>query len=287
MKRKKLNKNYQLYKAASSLVPSQKERGLGVRLLLLTCLMFTINIITAQTNIPTTTTGPASATAKALPSYNPAPAPSYLRTLVPVMPTTDSARVTINAWADTVNITTQYFDSLSRPLQTVIKQASPSKNDYVAPATYDEFGRKGISYLPYTQTTGSNNNGKFKTTQFVYDSSFYKSYFSNEAINYGQTTFDATPMGRVLKTTAPGNSWTGANVGISNTWRANAISDSVRLWTIAISTEDDVPATSSMYAAGSLSVTQTTDERGIKMIVYKDELGRTILTKQQVSASPT
>ena len=42
-----------------------------------------------------------------------------------------------------------------------------------------------------------------------------------------------------------------------------------------------------MYAAGSLSVTQTTDERGIKMITYKDELGRTILTKQQVSASPT
>jgi len=134
------------------------------QILFLIFFLATAGYVTAQSNIPTTTTGPASATAKALPTYNPTPAASYLRTLVPVMPTTDSARVTINAWADTVNITTQYFDSLSRPLQTVVKQASPSKNDYVSPANFDEFGRVVTSYLPYSQTTGSNNNGKFKTT---------------------------------------------------------------------------------------------------------------------------
>jgi hypothetical protein len=267
---------------------------LGVRLLLmprrqslLTWLLISISGSVFAQNLPTTITAPASATAKALPSYNPTPSGNYLRTLIPVMPTTDSARVTISAWADTVNITTQYFDSLSRPLQTVSKQASPSKNDYVSPNTYDEFGRMINAYLPYSQTTGNNNNGKFKATQFTYDSTFYKTNFPNEAINYSQAMYDASPLQRVVKTTAPGNSWTGANVGISNTWRANATTDSVRLWTIAISTEDDVPATTSTYTAGSLFVTETTDERGVKTVTYKDELGRTILTKQQVSASPT
>ena len=257
------------------------------QILLLIFFQAVVTYLAAQTNIPTTTTGPASATPKALPSYNPIPSVNYLRTLVPVMPTTDSARVTINAWADSVITTTEYFDMLTRPLQTIIKQASPSKNDYVAPATYDEFGRTGVSYLPYPQSTGNNNDGRIKPTPFTYDSTFYKSNFSNESINYGLVTYDATPMERVLKTTAPGNSWTGANVGTSNTWSANVASDSIRLWTIAISTEDDVPSTSSMYAAGSLLVTQTTDEHGIKMIAYKDELGRTILTKQQASSSPT
>jgi len=253
---------------------------------LLLLLQITVSHIEAQ-NVPTTVTDPASATAKALPVYNPTPSANYLRTLIPVMPTTDSARATSNAWADTVNVTTQYFDSLSRPLQTIIKQASPSKNDYVSPITYDEFGRVVNSYLPYVQTTGNNNDGHFKANQFATDSSFYKTNFPSEQINYSQATYDATPLKRMLKTTAPGNSWTGAGVGISNTWRANAATDSVRLWTIAISTEDDVPVTTTMYAAGSLSIQETTDERGVKTVVYKDELGRTVLSKQQIAASPT
>ncbi len=241
----------------------------------------------AQSNIPTTATGPSSATPKALPSYNVKPASNYLRVLVPVMPTTDSSRVTISAAADSVNIYTKFVDSLGRPLQSVIKQASPAKNDYVAPNTYDEFGRQVTSYLPFVQQTSNTNDGKFKLNQFVNDSSFYKANFSNESINYGQTTFDGSPLQRVTKQTAPGNSWTGAGVGISAAYRANATSDSVRLWTIAISSENDIPTTSATYSAGSLAVQEVTDERGVKTVTYTDELGRTILTKQQVSASPT
>ncbi len=257
------------------------------QLLLVIFFQLVIRYLAAQTNIPTTAMGPASATPKALPAYNPTPAANYLRTLTPVMPTTDSSRITINAWADTVNISTQYIDALNRPLQTVIKQASPLKHDYISPDVYDEFGRVVNAYLPYAQQIGNTNDGKFKTNQFTNDSSFYKAIFPNESINYSQVTYDANPLQRTVKSTAPGNSWTGGNVGISNTWRANAATDSVRLWTIAISTENDVPSTSIAYAAGSLSIQETTDEKGVKIVTYKDEVGRTVLTKQQVSATPT
>ncbi len=265
---------------------SPLERA-GVRFLLSLCtVLATVIAGFAQSNIPTTATGPGSATPKALPSYNETPARDYLRVLVPVMPTKDSSRITINAAADSVNISTSYFDDMGRPLQTVIKQASPLKKDEVVPDAYDEFGRTVTSYLPFVQQTSNTNDGKFKTSQFTGDSSFYKSNFPNESINYGQTVFEPSPLQRVTKQLAPGNSWAGAGVGISATWKANTASDSVRLWTIAISSENDVPATTATYSAGSLAVQQVTDERGVKTVTYVDELGRTILTKQQVSASP-
>ncbi len=255
--------------------------------LLLTCSILFTCFVFAQNNIPVAATAPNTATAKRVPDANIfEPSKYYLRTLTPVMPATDINRVTINAWADSVSITTQYFDLLSRPLETVVKQASPSKKDYVSHSLLDEFGRVSFSYLPFVQQTANTNDGKFKTDAFLNDSAFYKAIYPNEQINYSQTTYDITPLERVVKQTAPGNSWTGAAVGISSSWRANTLADSVRLWSIAITSEDDIPATTAIYQAGSLAVQETIDEKGIKTISYTDEVGRTILTKQQVAALP-
>lgn len=256
------------------------------KLALLSCVLLLAAVVSAQ-NIPTGITAPNSATAKILPGWYGDISRNYKRVLTPVMPTTDSSRVTNNAWADSVLITTQYFDELSRPYQTVIKQASPSKKDYVVPSYYDEFNRPSTQYLPFVQQTGNTDDGKYKTGQFINDSAFYKSVFPNEQVIYGETTYDVSPVQRVLKTTAVGNSWTGAGRGISYNQRANKASDSVRLWMIGITSEDDVPTTTSTYSVGSLLVNEIIDERGVKAITYTDELGRTVLAKTQVAASPT
>ena len=247
-------------------------------------------IVKAQTNIPTSATGPSSANPKRLPTYYLEYNKYYLRTLTPVMPTTDSSQVTINALIDNVQATTQYNDYLGRPLQSVIKQASPSRKDYVAPYYFDEFNQNPIHYPTYVQQTDSVNsssNGKFKVSDFINDSLFYKSLFPNEQIFYSQTNYDASPLGRVVKQLAQGNSWGGASVGVSYSTRANTTADSVRLWTIPITGEDDVPTTSSTYQAGSLFIKQVVDEKGVKALVYVDELGRRIMTKTQLATSPT
>jgi RHS repeat-associated protein len=256
------------------------------KLTLLSCVLFLFAVVSAQ-DVPTGVTVPNSATAKLLPFWYPDISRNYQRVLTPVMPTTDSSRVTINAWADSVLITTQYFDEVSRPYQTVIKQASPSKKDYVVPSYFDEFNRPSLGYLPFVQQTSNINDGKYKLSQFINDSSFYKSAFPNEQIIYNQTTYEISPLQRVLKTTAEGNSWTGAGRGISYSQRANTVSDSVRLWAVAITGEDDVPTTTATYSAGSLLVNEVMDERGVKAVTYTDELGRTVLTKTQVASSPS
>ncbi len=72
---------------------------------------------------------------------------------------------------------TQYLDGLGRPLQTVMRKASPgvSPKDMVMPVTYDAFGREVNKYLPYVQATGSNtSDGNFKLNPFGDQDNFYK-----------------------------------------------------------------------------------------------------------------
>jgi RHS repeat-associated protein len=251
------------------------------RLLFMCCFLLSIVFTEAQSNIPTTTIAPPAATARALP-FTPSPATQYFRTLMPVMAITDTAKVRFAAPADSMAITTQYADGLGRPLETVVKQGSPLKKDYVSASTYDDLGRQSVTYLPYVATT---NNGLFTQNPFKADSIFYKNNFPDEQINYGVNTYDGSPLNRIVKSTAPGNSWTGAGVGMSYSVRANKTADSVRLWTINITGENDIPSTTQSYSAGSLIVEEATNESGIKTVVYKDELGRIVLSKQQISTT--
>ena len=255
-------------------------------LLVLCCVQMLFAVVTSAQNTPNGATGPASAVAKSVPKYYPASSSNYQRVFSVIKPTTDSSIININGVPEDMQITTQYLDEMGRPLQSVIKQASPSKKDYIQPVSVSDLGVVNMQFLPYAAQTGNTNDGKFKTSPLSADSTFYKSQFSNEQIYYGQQLFDASPLNRVIKQLAPGNSWGGSNKGIGSSTRTNTTADSVRLWTIAISSEDDVPTTTSIYQAGTLMVQEVTDERGMKVVKYIDQLGRTILTKTQLLASP-
>ena len=258
------------------------------RFLLFFCLsLLSWNISFGQANIPTNAAGPAGATALPFPNYMPDASRYYLRTLAPKMPTLDSSHVNINSAVDSVITVTQYYDNVNRPLQEVFKQASASKKDFVVPSCFDEFDRTPIRYLPYVAQSGNYNDGRLKGFMFQADSVFNSAQYLNDKIYYSKTNYDASPLEIVTKETAPGNSWTGANVGPAYSYRANSASDSVRLWTIAIVSEDDVPATTAVYQSGSLSVRVSSDENGMQSVTYIDELGRKVLTKKQVAGSPS
>lgn len=241
----------------------------------------------AQTNKPTTATGPGTVTPLRLPTYGPNVSFYYQRTFSPSFAIQDTGSVNMSMPVEMVKVSTRYYDELGRPIETVARQVSAAKSDLVAPLWYDEFGRPSIQYMPYTQQTGNINDGLYKNGMLAADSAFYKSQFVNEQVYYGQQQFDGSPLNIPTKTMAPGNSWSGSGRGVSFSQRANTTADSVRLWTIAISSEDDVPATTQTYAAGSLMVQQITDEKGNKSVTYTDENGKTILTKVQLSTSPT
>lgn len=240
-----------------------------------------------------------------LPTATPAATPpayintniNYIRTWEPSMPTADPAVVSSGSrTVSEVKQTTQYFDGLGRPLQTVSKGTSAGGKDVVAPVVYDEFGREQFKYLPYAAQTA--NDGKFKTNPFTDQKAFYQNSSlmpgtAGESIYYGRTDYEASPLNRVLKTYAPGNSWAkndpstverGGNHPVQSQYQVNAIADSVRIWTLAAG--GIIPASSSIYGAGQLYKNVVIDEATNQVVEYKDKEGRVVMKKVQLSVSP-
>ena len=177
-----------------------------------------------------------------------------------------------------VHQSTEYFDGLGRSIQSVSMHATPLGRDMIATTFYDPFGRVVQQYLPYTD---GGTTGGFRMDAATQQPSFYNTLFnSTEGYYYSNTIYEPSPLNRVVKTTAPGNSWTGNNTGVNSFTRTNDIYDSVRIWNIGYD-EDDLPTSTTVYNPGTLYVNETTDENGNEVVEYKDLQGNVILKKVQ------
>jgi RHS repeat-associated protein len=221
---------------------------------------------------------------------------NYVRTWDAKAPQTEASKILVTASIDSFIMTTQYMDGLGRPVQTVIKQITPSGKDMVTSSVYDEFGREQFKYLPFAaNNTGGNasiSDGLFKLNPFQQQAAFYDN--SNglspikgqgETYFYSKTAFEPSPLNRVTNAYAPGNSWVGNSVGVGQQYLINTASDSVRIW-LAGSNPSDVPTTSATYNAGQLYKNVTNDEISKQVIEYKDKEGKVILKKVQLSNNP-
>jgi RHS repeat-associated protein len=176
---------------------------------------------------------------------------------------------------------TQYFDGLGRPIQTVGKQVTPAGNDLVSMTVYDPDGRETQKFLPYVS---GYNDGLYKTTAVADENTFNNRQFPGEQYYYGQVTMEASPLNRVQQTDAPGLNWVGANRGVGTQYLLNSAADSVHIWLIGF-TSGSLPTDGGSYAAGELTKTTTTDEQGNQSIEYKDNEGHVVLKKVQFTSS--
>ncbi|WP_343898901.1 DUF6443 domain-containing protein, partial [Chitinophaga japonensis] len=212
----------------------------------------------------------------------------------PSMPTSDPAVVTATTrTVQEVKQATQYFDGLGRPLQTVSKAITPGGKDLVAPVVYDAYGREQYQYLPYAPQTAG--DGKFKTDPFNAQRTFYQTGTlvpgaAGESIYYSQAEYEASPLNRVLKTYAPGNTWAkndpdgvekGGNKFIEQQYLVNTAADGVRIWNMPASSS--IPTSTSAYAAGQLYKNVTKDERGLRVVEFKDKEGRVVLKQVELT----
>jgi len=193
---------------------------------------------------------------------------------------TVAAAKALTSTADAKQVTA-YFDDLGRPIQTVAKQASPLQKDLITGVVnYDLLGRAVQQYLPYSDAA---TVGDFKTDAATQQPAFYNSLYSNtESFYYANTVYEKSPLNRVLQQTAPGKSFTGNTTGARTDYSFNALTDSVRIWTIG-NNAPDAPVTTASYAAAALVLVVTTDEHESKIMEYKDMEGKTILKKVQIS----
>lgn len=178
--------------------------------------------------------------------------------------------------------TTQYFDGLEKPVQTVAMQQTPLQKDLVSVNVYDIEGRELAKYLPYASTT---TDGNSKANPLTEQNSFNTAQFSGETYYYAQVQPEASPLGRVQLNMGPGLSWTGGSRGTAMQYLTNTATEGVRIWYIAAAA-GSLPTTTTTYGDAQLIKTVVLDEQKNKVIEYKDKEGHVILKKVQLAASP-
>ncbi|WP_173002957.1 DUF6443 domain-containing protein [Chitinophaga sp. SYP-B3965] len=221
---------------------------------------------------------------------------SYVRVWEPSMPAADTTVVRASTSVAEVKQTTQYVDGLGRPLQTVSRGTGGNRKDIVTPVVYDVFGREQFKYLPYADQGTS--NGIFKTNPFANQEGFYGSDLlspgtNGEAVFYSRQDFEASPLNRPLSTFVQGNSWAkndpatierGGHKPVQQQYLVNAATDTVRKWNI--SSDSNIPVSTSAYAAGELYKNVIVNEQGNQVVEYTDKEDKVILKKVQLGDSP-
>jgi len=253
-------------------------------------LLLVLSITAEAQNMPGGLPRPAAVPA-VLPSPYTNTSINFVRTWEPAMPTSDTNAVTAaSRTVAEVRQSTQYFDGLGRPLQNVNKGMSPSGKDVVSPFVYDAYGREQLKYLPYVSPV---SDGKFKTDPFAAQRSFYRDAsmagdVGADSIYYAQTDYEPSPLNRVLKSYAPGNSWakTGGNHPLQQQYQVNTTADSVRIWSFTGNSTIPASIGGQVYVAGALYKNVTIGEDSVTSIEYKDKEGHVVLKKVQLSDTP-
>ncbi|MFT3945676.1 MAG: DUF6443 domain-containing protein [Agriterribacter sp.] len=265
---------------------------------LLSCLLICILHISVQAQQPLPTAYPGSTLV------------NYIRTWAAKAPEQNANTLMTRGLRD-VQQTTQYFDGLGRPLQTVIKQGSYASGgtptDMISPVIYDAFGREQYKYLPFasTATDGTQNDGNFKLDPFAQQVAFYNTRLSGQTGEtnigtngenwaYSKTNYEPSPLNRVDNTYAPGAGWVGSegagtealkkNVRIK--YYTNTPTDDVKIWKVDNGADLGLWGSYTVigaYAAGTLYKTITIDENDKQVIEFKDKEGRVILKKVQLN----
>jgi RHS repeat-associated protein len=236
-------------------------------------------------SIPDTSTAiPTTEPLVVMPSYNgtaSATNMNFIRTrglLKPGVENESAANSLINT--QDVSQVTVYLDGLGRNVQTVSKQATPAGKDFVATDFYDAYGRESVSFLPYPDNAA---DGNFKLAPSLAQKSFYDVNFNNqENYYYNKTIYDGSPLDNIKQSINAGKSWQGNARGRRTLSRTNRSSEDVRKWDIGYE-ETDVPISIGTYDAGTLQVTELTNEENSKTLEYVDRYGRMVLKKIQFS----
>lgn len=216
-----------------------------------------------------------------------------------------------NLAAENYAQSTTYYDGLGRPIQSVVTQGSPSGLDIVQPMVYDPFGREVRKYLPFTSQT----NGWYKPNGDIINAAtgdykgiavgFYDGAPGKIAVDnrpFAETTFERSPLARVLKQGTPGEVWqpntdsayTSTDRTVKRSYETNGENEVLR-WTYSYPVSDYSPGlvnagtsgAPAYYSDEELYKNRTKDEQRHEVIEYTDKEGRIVLKRvQAVEGTP-
>lgn len=183
----------------------------------------------------------------------------------------------------------QYFDGLGRQIQSVILGESPTGRDVVQPVIYDEFGREAIKYLPYTRQM---RDGRYVDNALSEQSTFYQTSgtVANDQYPFAKTVFESSPLNRILKQGAPGETWQPnsdpsslEDKTVKHKYETNA-EEEVYHFAYDITTglvDLSNNFNERFYLPNALNANKTLDEHNNEVIEFIDKEGRTVCRKAQ------
>ncbi|AYB33473.1 DUF6443 domain-containing protein [Chryseolinea soli] len=235
---------------------------------------------------------------------------NYVRTETLTTPVTAAAAVVPLSIGNRLE-STEYYDGLGRPMQSVITQGSASK-DIVTPRVYDQFGREALLYLPYksSSTNGDYQVNPVGTTNANYTSSpqyvFYNALGDNivdDQRPFSEIKFDGS-LDRPSKEYRPGKAWAPTSSGGNNKFikrdlfvnvhsvTGSATAEKVICWRVSRTgvITREIPSagvieTGGYYSSNQLTIASTLDEHGNAVREYFNRNGQRVLRKVQVYGS--
>jgi hypothetical protein len=206
------------------------------------------------------------------------------RTWAPNKPFTNEADVISPARTISEVIqTSEYIDGYGRPVQTNVKNMSPTGQDVFDIHIYDANGFETKKYLPFA-SGNSGNNIAGTSLALTIQNAFNQTLYPGETNFYSEVTLENSPLSRTLNSYMPGNSWVGSLKGSSVLNLINTAADNVQIWNIAAA-QGSIPTTTGAYQAGQLYKTIAKDINNLQTIVYKDKEEHVVLKKIQVTAA--
>ena len=181
----------------------------------------------------------------------------------------------------------QYFDGLGRPLQSIAVGQSPTGNDIISHQQYDAFGREPKQFLPFTNTGAT---GALRPDAAALQNDFYSNNVPDFAPAdlsrpFVETTFEASPLNRVLTQRAAGNNSNWSELSyLLNSGTAGELAVKRYVFQESANLTQTIAA-NGYYADGQLTLLKSTDENGKLMLEAKDKEGRVLLKRALVAGS--
>ncbi|MDJ1503567.1 DUF6443 domain-containing protein [Cytophagaceae bacterium BD1B2-1] len=186
-----------------------------------------------------------------------------------------------------------FFDGIVRPIQIIQSQASPAGNDIIQPLAYDVHGREPRKYLSYTHPANCSENRFRPFNPDSYTSTEQYQFYQQQAdiahdiAPYAESIFENSPLNRVEEQGSEGDAWqptdraTPANNKTLKTLTRTNTENEVRQW---IYSSTGSATGNSFYPANTLTVTEATDEHGLKRISYTNEQKDVVCVKLEKTA---
>lgn len=165
-----------------------------------------------------------------------------------------------------------YYDGLGRPVETVLKKATPGQKDAVTYQEYDGAGRPSKSHIPVPATTSTGAYADLATVR-TRSNSFY-----GDANAYDMTHYEASPLDRVTARYGPGAAWHNGGKGVMTGYYTNSTTGELSCALYAVASSSSLQR-KGLYAAGELYVTKTTGEDGHVFYTFTDKLRRVVLER--------